>query len=44
MSGRISAGGDRDQLIQAARTLRAEIVQETWLSLDDIFARNVTRS
>lgn len=36
--------GDRDQLIQAAKTLKAEIVQETLLSLDDIFVSSVTRS
>jgi ABC-2 type transport system ATP-binding protein len=32
-----SCRGDRDQLIQAAKTLQAQVVQEAPLSLDDIF-------
>ena len=36
--------GDRNQLIQTARSLNAEIIAETSLSLDDIFVHSVSRS
>lgn len=36
--------GDRNQLIQTARSLNAEIIAESSLSLDDIFVHSVSRS
>jgi ABC-2 type transport system ATP-binding protein len=36
--------GDREQLIRAAKTLQAQIVQETPLSLDDIYLCTITNS
>jgi ABC-2 type transport system ATP-binding protein len=35
--------GDREQIIHAARALRAEIVQEGRLSLDEIFVSSISR-
>jgi ABC-2 type transport system ATP-binding protein len=35
--------GDREQIVHAARTLRAEIVQEGRLSLDEIFVSSISR-
>ncbi|MBU6172739.1 MAG: ABC transporter ATP-binding protein [Planctomycetes bacterium] len=36
--------GDREQLIQAAKTVKAEVVHETPISLDEIFVCSVNRS
>jgi ABC-2 type transport system ATP-binding protein len=36
--------GDREQLIQAAKTVKAEVVHETSVSLDEIFISSIHRS